>query len=75
MKALLVAISLVKSMKFAPAAAAATAAAVMAEFGVAVVADKEGVVGEIVKGGDAEAPCSRRLSNFPVKQHKVSLNS
>lgn len=53
-------------MKFAPAAAAATAAAVTAEFGVAV-ADKEGVVGEIVKGGDAEAPCSRRLSNFPVK--------
>ena len=54
-------------MKFAPAAAAATAAAVTAEFGVAVVADKEGVVGEFVKGGDAEAPCSRRLSNFPVK--------
>ena len=42
MKALLVAISLVKSMKFAPAAAAATAAAVTAEFVVVVEADKEG---------------------------------
>ena len=37
-------------MKFAPATAAATAAAMTAEFGVAVVADKEGVVGKIVKG-------------------------
>ena len=55
-------------MKFAPAAAAATAAAVTAEFVVVVEADKEGVGGEIVKGGDAEAPVSRRLSNFPVKR-------
>ena len=67
------AISLVKSMKFAPAAAAAaTAAAVTAEFVVPPLdaADNvEGVDGEIVKGGDSaeeEAPVSRRLSNFPV---------
>ena len=77
MKALLVAISLVKSMKFAPAAAAAaTAAAVTAEFVVPApppldAADNaEGVdKGEIVKGGDSaeeETPVSRRLSNFPV---------
>ena len=72
MKALLVAISLVKSMKFAPAAAAATAAAVTAEFVVVVEADKEVVDGEIVKGGDTGAPGSRRLSNFPEKR-KIGL--
>ena len=55
-------------MKFAPAAAAATAAAVTAEFVVVVEADKEVVDGEIVKGGDTGAPGSRRLSNFPVKK-------